>query len=129
MPTRMAMIDLEKALRVAALARGAHECASMAVALGDLAASSSCDTSRIGWPGRLRPPGSVGRTCFRLLELLDEELQRLVHDDGEVAAGVGMAHQRTGVFELFTQRGVDGQRDLVASLGQRLHLRPAARRR
>ena len=71
---------------------------------------------------RLRGARSFHFAKLLLLELLDEDIQRRLDDASEIAGGISMTHQLTGVLELLAQ--LVAHRDLqpVAGLRQRLDL-------
>jgi hypothetical protein len=58
-----------------------------------------------------------------LLELLDQEVDRALDDDGEISVHVRVAHQIGGAFELVPQLVAGGELHLVTRWRERRELR------
>jgi len=122
--SRVDVIQLEMPALRTALARSVGKRAPLAVALED--------RTPHGRGNRARPVRRRGRTCSSrralprgrhlsealLLELRDEEVDRRVDHDRELAVRVAMAHQVTRSFELRLQLRTRRELHLESRLGQ-----------
>src|SRR5262249_51709208 len=84
-----------------------------------------CATGRCGdafgvFTWRLRPRGLAEA---RLFELLDQEIDGALDDDGEISIHVRVAHQIGGAFELLPQLVARGELHLVTCGRERSDLR------